>query len=90
MLGNQHSLGIKKTDKQREEISNNLVGRPVSEETRLIMKEKKEKAILQYNKLGEFIAEFKSAGEAADILNLNRRAISSCCSGTTKSSGGFI
>lgn len=36
------------------------------------------------------MAEFKSATEAAKCLGLNRRGISACCSGTTKSSGGFI
>jgi len=90
MIGNKNSLGIKKTESQRKEISENLTGRPVSEETRIKMKEKKEKCILQFSKEGDFIREFKSAGEAAEILSLNRRSISSCCSGTTKSSGGFI
>lgn len=90
MKGNQFGLGIIKTQEQKEEISKNLTGRPVSDETKKKMKEKKEKSIIQYSKSGEFIAEFKSAKEAAEILNLNRRAISSCCVGTTKSSGGFI
>lgn len=90
MMGNTHSLGIKKSDEERKIISQNLTGRPVSEETRLKMKEKKEKNIYQFNKNGEFIAEFKSASEAALLLNLNRRAISACCSGSSKSSGGFI
>lgn len=46
--------------------------------------------VLQYNKEGVFIKEWKSASEAARELNINRSGISNCCNGKSKSSSGFI
>jgi hypothetical protein len=49
------------------------------------------KPILQYSLLGEFIKEWKSASEAAEILfQKQSSSISDCLKGKTKKSYGFI
>lgn len=50
----------------------------------------KRKAIRQYTKDGIFIKEWSHAREAAEALNLNKRAIYECCKGRCKTSGGYI
>lgn len=50
----------------------------------------KRKVVLQFNKDGKFIREWSYAKEAADALNLNKRAIYECCKGRCKTSGGYI
>ena len=90
MKGNKFGLGVRKTEEQRQEISKNLTGRPVSDETRRKIGDKNSKSILQLSKDGKLIREFKSAPEAALELNLSRTGINNCCNGLSKSSGGFI
>ena len=46
--------------------------------------------VLQYTKDGQFIREWTHAREAAESLNLSKRAIYECCCGRSKTSGGFI
>lgn len=48
------------------------------------------KPVAQYTKDGVFIAEYKSATEAAKILKLNQGNISQCCLGKRRSAGGFV
>lgn len=48
------------------------------------------KAILQYNKDGEFIREWSHAREASEELGINKRAIYECCKGRSRTAGGFI
>lgn len=90
MKGNQFSLGITKTQEQKEEISKNLTGHSVSDETKRKIGSKNSKPILQLSKNGILIKEFKSAPEAALELNISRTGINNCCNGLSKSSGGFI
>lgn len=47
-------------------------------------------SIIQYTKDGTFIKEWKSATEAANILNLHQNNITKCCKGKGKTTGGFI
>lgn len=47
-----------------------------------------DKTVYQYDKKGNFIAEYKSASEA--IRQTGITSILSCCRGFTKSSGGYI
>lgn len=46
--------------------------------------------ILQYDKIGNLIAEFVSATSAAEITSIGRRAISNCLCNRSKSAGGYI
>lgn len=48
------------------------------------------KAIQQYTKNGEFIAEYESAAEAERETNVCNSHITECCKGKRKSAGGFI
>lgn len=48
------------------------------------------KPVIQFSLTNKFIKEFKSATEAANLLNLNPRLIGKCCRGVIKTSGGFI
>lgn len=47
-----------------------------------------DKAVYQYDKKGNFIAEYKSASEA--IRQTGIKTVISCCNGITKSGGGYI
>lgn len=58
--------------------------------TPIIIKSYVKKSILQIDKItNEIIREWESAMEANKILGINRCDISSCCSGSKKSAGGF-
>ena len=50
---------------------------------------KNSKAVIQYTKDGEFVAEYWSAMEAGRQTGINRGNISACCRGDKKSAGGF-
>lgn len=50
----------------------------------------RKKPICQYSLEGEFIKQFDSAKDAADILKLSQTHISGCCRGVMQTSGGFI
>lgn len=50
----------------------------------------KRKPVLQYTIDGHFIKEWTHAREAAECLNLSKRAIYECCCGRSKTSGGFV
>lgn len=90
MLGNQNGLGKTKTDEEKQQISERQLGHFISEETKKKIGDKNSKAIIQLDKQGNFIQEFKSAVEASTTLNLSRTGINNCCNGLSKSSGGFI
>jgi len=47
-------------------------------------------AVSQYNKDGSFIAEYRSITEAVAQTGIGLHAISSCCRGLSKTSGGFV
>lgn len=46
--------------------------------------------ILQYSLKGNFIKEWKSVTEAANILNINLKTLFHVCAGRNKTAGGFI
>ncbi|MEE3439923.1 NUMOD4 domain-containing protein [Ruminococcus sp.] len=52
--------------------------------------ESHQKPILQFDKKGNFIAEYKSTIEASNKLNISQGNICNCCSGIRKSAGGYI
>ena len=49
-----------------------------------------EKAVNQFTKDGQFIAEYISQNEAFRQTGVNLRNISSCCHGKLKSAGGYV
>jgi hypothetical protein len=49
----------------------------------------KQKAILQYDKDGTFIAEYKSLKEACSCTGANMGSVSNVCTGKRKSANGF-
>lgn len=48
------------------------------------------KAVSQFDRLGNFIAEYETATTAARITGISQKNISSCCTGGLKSAGGYI
>ena len=48
------------------------------------------KITLQYNKNGEFIKKWSSVREIERCLGISNEAISHCCTGKTKTAGGYI
>lgn len=48
------------------------------------------KVVLQYDKEGNFIAEYAATTEAAEILNISAKTISKCALGNLKTYKGFI
>ena len=50
------------------------------------------KPVLQFDKTGNFIAEYESGVEAERITGINKNDISQCCRGVhyRKTAGGFI
>jgi len=50
----------------------------------------KTKTVLQFNKNGEFIREYRSINEAARELNVDKNCISRNCNGKYKSAYGYI
>jgi group I intron endonuclease len=71
--------------------NNPMFGKKQSNETKEKISEKNSKPVLQYDKQMKFIAEYKSATEAAHFLNLKIRSnINRCCNHFKKYSAGFI
>ena len=54
------------------------------------IREAQKKAVLQFDKDGNFIKEYQSQGDAARENGLKQNKISEVCSGNRKSTGGFV
>ena len=68
-------------------------GKHLSEKTKKAISDghlKNSKPILQFDKDGNFLKEWKNAKEASNILNINYKAISKCLNKKSKTSYGFI
>jgi len=50
----------------------------------------KSKKIIKLSLNGDFLNEYDSAKEAEESNNISRKAITKCCSGKSKTSGGYI
>lgn len=48
------------------------------------------KVVLQFDKQGNFIAEYPSTAEAARQTGIYQASICACCNGKRKSAGGFV
>ena len=89
--------GVPCSDETKERISKSSMGRispnlgiPCSEEMKQKISEANSKVIIQYDRKGNFIKEWKSAAEAQRCLKINRSHIGECCLSKRKSAGGFI
>lgn len=82
-------LGIKKSEAYRKRVSENLTGRPVSEKHKKHLSLLRSKPVLQFDKLGNFITEWKSA-RAASVVGACETSITSVCRGKRGTAGGFI
>lgn len=68
-------------------------GKHLSEKTKKAISDghlKNSKPILQFDKDGNFLKEWKNAKEASNILNISYKAISKCLNKKSKTSYGFI
>lgn len=57
---------------------------------RILLDKHPMRAVVQYTKKGEFVAEYSSMNEAERATGIKSGSISSCCLGKTKTAGGFI
>lgn len=81
--------GIKKYMRSRIGELNVFYGKHHTDETKQLIRERHQKAIVQLDISGNFIKEWKSVGDASRFLNIGNSGIQNCISGRTKSSGGF-
>jgi len=82
--GKKHSEETKKMLKHKRQFQNN-----VNFSELLKCNKERRRPVLQYEKDGTFIKEWKSIGEAEKAYE-SRASISKCCNGGTKTSQGFI
>lgn len=89
LFGTHHSEKTKQkiSEKTKDRLSNPqnhpMYGKTEGKNPRAI-------AINQYDKLGNFIATWSCAKEAANRLNIDHSAITKCCKGKYKTAGGYI
>ena len=95
-------FGCKHSEESKLKISSTQLGKP-KPLTSIAMKGKvkdrytieqiikaNNKAVLQFDKQGNFIKEWVSIREASNTLNIKHSCISNCCSGRHKTAGKFI
>lgn len=78
--------GKKMSEEAREKMSASKKGKKISDETRA----KLSKQVCQYDKQGNFIAEYYGASEAERQTDIANSSIIACCKGKLKSAGGYI
>jgi len=61
-----------------------------TKESKKLISEKNSKPVLQYDKQGNFIKEWKSQLEASKLLNINYQSINNCVKNISKTAGNFI
>jgi hypothetical protein len=89
------SYGINTCTKEhKQKISIANTGKKRSEQVKYKMSisntNKGIKPVIQYDKQGNIIREWKSISEATNKLNLSKGRISSCCRKINKTAGGYI
>ena len=78
-----------KLSKAKKGENNPMYGKHRDDETKDKIRLRRNKAVVQYTKEGEFIAEYESALVAKNITGIDSSNISKCCLGKLKSAGGF-
>ena len=82
-------IGRKMSEEAKSKMREAKLGRVVSEKTKQAVSDSHSIPILQYDLDNNFIKEWKSAAEAAKILELNEGHIRTCCKGKRKTHGKF-
>lgn len=94
MFGKQaYNKGIKMSDDQKKKLSESKKGQiPYNKGLKMSDKQKIKlsKPVLQYDKQGNFIAEYYGITEAEIQTNIRKSDICGCCKGKLKSAGGYI
>jgi len=83
-------FGKHHTEETKEKISEKNKGKIFSDEHRQKIGEKSSKVVYQYSLEGNFIKEYKSVKEAAEMNNINRGNIANCCRNRYKTAGKYI
>lgn len=65
-------------------------GKHHSEKAKRILSKLRMRPVKMFSLDGNFIKEFDSIKNAAEQMNIHKVAISNCCRGMTKTSGGYI
>ena len=97
MKGEKHPMwGRHLTEEQKRKISeamkgekHPMYGKHRDDETIDKIRLRHNKAVVQYTKEGEFVAEYESALIAKEKTGINNSHIGDCCLGKRKSAGGF-
>ena len=79
----------RKLSKAKKGENNPMYGKHLDDETKDKIRLRHNKAVVQYTKEGEFVAEYESALVAKNITGIYSSNISKCCLGKFKSAGGF-
>jgi group I intron endonuclease len=98
MYGKHHSDKIKQDQSNRMKGNNFAKGKTKSEETKQKISEARKgkpniscrKRVLQYDKDGNFIREWESRQEAAEVLGIKVIGIKECCNGKSKTYKGYV
>ena len=69
---------------------NSFEGRKHTSETKKLISEARSRPVRMFDKFGNILCEFASIKKAAESTGGNEVAISNCCRGITKTSGGYI
>lgn len=69
---------------------NSFFGKHHTEQTKQIISKVQSRAVLMFDLEGNLIREYNSIINAAKDNNICKVAISHCCRGLTKTSGGYI
>lgn len=80
---NNHFYGRKHSEESREKMSRNRKNKLCNGEHPMAT------SIIQLTLKGEFVAEYSTINECAEAVGVSRHAISNCCRGKSKSSGGY-
>ena len=79
----------RKMSKAKKGENNPMYGKHRDDETKDKIRLRRNKAVVQYTKEGEFIAEYESALIAKEKTGINNSHIGDCCRGIQKTAGGF-
>lgn len=69
---------------------NPFYGKHHSEHTKSILARSRFRAVQSFDKTGKLIAEYESINGASKSTGIHKVAISNCCRGVTKTSGGYM
>lgn len=87
-------IGISRNNKTKAAISKGLTGihrsKQTKEKVRQSIIKKQGRAVLQFDKLGNFIREWPAGAVAARELDIDKANLNACCKGKKKSCGGYI